>query len=115
MPTCLVIRPDGTTQWENLPTDTHERLAAMYQAIGGGCRTVEPIQLAGEFDMWFDEDGLYTQVANPLATAIASAFGFIWQPFHGAALVTAPDCGDGPPDLTHQQRAVLMTMVACAG
>jgi hypothetical protein len=105
MPTVLLIKPDGTVTDVELPSG--DSLQAMYAAIG--CRAVDVVRLTTQLDMWIDDEGLWTQIPNQPATALARRYGCTSQAYHGPALITGFDPGTGDTTgLTPDQvRAVL--------
>ncbi|WP_188113032.1 DUF3846 domain-containing protein [Mycobacterium simiae] len=105
--TALVIHPDGTLADISLhPGDDY--LHTLYSEIG--CQTVDLVALTSALDMWVDDEGIYQQPVNPIATALARRYGFTWQAYHGPAVL----CGhDGPATigLTHSQLRTLLTQL----
>ncbi|RYD13995.1 MAG: DUF3846 domain-containing protein [Lysobacteraceae bacterium] len=65
--------------------------AAIRAAIG--CRWFDVVRLSPDLDMWIDDEGatLADAQVNVVATAIARAYGAIWQPFCGVAVFAAHD------------------------
>jgi hypothetical protein len=65
--------------------------AAIRTAIG--CRWFDVVRLSPDLDMWIDDEGavLADAQVNVVATAIARAYGAIWQPFCGVAVFAAHD------------------------
>lgn len=110
----LVIPADGQTSTEALPKDHTERFKAMYRLIGGDCRLVELVALSDQFDMWVDQEGVYTQEPNTPATMLAQRFGLTWQTYHGTAIITGPELPTGPADLTQEQVALLLDLMVRA-
>lgn len=98
-------RLDGRTFTEALPKEQPERLKTMYRLIGGDCRTVELVALSDQFDMWVDEEGLYTQRPNTPTTMLAQRFGLTWQTYHGTTIITGPELPTGPASLVQEQVA----------
>ena len=70
----LVIHPNGNLVEVNLQPGENN-LALMYEHLG--CSTVDVVRLSAVLDMWLDEEGMFTQVVNPIATALARTFGYV--------------------------------------
>ena len=115
-----VVRVDGTSDHVELPEgESHERLKAMYAAIG--CDYVDVVRLveAGPgrpgLDMWIDDVGLFTKEPNAVATLMVA--GIVDTPLtqliHGDVLFTggADSEGDTLP-LTITQDTVLRDIAA---
>lgn len=65
--------------------------------------------------MWLDDEGLYTQPVNPVATALARHYGFVWQPYHGPVMLCSVDPEGASIDLdVHQLRALLTRLMDVA-
>jgi hypothetical protein len=106
MSTALVLHPDGGITEINLkPGVTH--LALMREHIG--CHLVDVVALTGKIDMWLDDESLYTQPVNPLATALARHYGFTWQSYHGPVILCSVDDEGGSIDLNAGQVRALLT------
>jgi Domain of unknown function (DUF3846) len=110
----LVLTPDGGISEIDLPSETHAVLEALYKAIG--CDAVDVVRLTTQLDMWVDDEGLFTQVPNPVATAFARRYGRTAQTYHGPAVITGVD-GDGNTiSLTAEQaRGILTHLQDAAG
>ncbi|MFJ6354804.1 DUF3846 domain-containing protein [Streptomyces sp. NPDC092046] len=52
------------------------------------CDQVDVVALTDQVDMWLDDNGLYTQPVNPMATLLARRFGWTYQNYHGPVLLT---------------------------
>lgn len=106
MGAALVIHPDGTVVEVNLNPDA-DHLALMREHLD--CRLVDCVALTDRLDMWVDDEGLYTQPVNPVASTLARRHGITWQPFHGPVLLCSVD-GDGNCiDLTREQVLGVLT------
>ena len=78
------ITAAGTIEEIDMPVQYTDGLQPEYNAIGGGCRTVELLSAANEHgaELWFDEDGIaHGQRPNMLASFIAYQMGIRLQ--HG--------------------------------
>lgn len=106
----LLIGTDGTLTPVGLPADTSARLQTMYDSIG--CTSVDVVALTNRIDMWLDDEGLYTQPINHVATKLAQRFGRTYQPYHGPVLITggADNEGDTLPLDTDKANALLATL-----
>lgn len=99
----LLIDTDGTVTAVDVP--------ATKIASHLGCRTIDVVALTDRLDLWLDDEGLFTQEFNPVATALARRYGFVWQPYHGRALLcTTTNEGDSCNLTTEQLHAVLATL-----
>lgn len=113
-----VIRPDMTAldQIEFVARDTPLKFQEIYEIIGNGCDIIERVEWASSgFDVvqdknrlvgwradpreegtvvnvWLDEEGMYRQPRNPLATALAQRIGFI-DMSHGLWGTVVVACG----------------------
>lgn len=112
MGAALVIHPDGNVTDVNLNAGA-DHLALMYEHIG--CRTVDVVGLTSRLDMWLDDDGLYTQPLNPVATLLARHYGFTWQPYHGPVLLCGVNAEGDSTDLDGHQIRALLTRLAGIG
>jgi hypothetical protein len=90
MAVALVVHPDGHLEDVDLSGDS---LAAMCKAIG--CALLDVVALTSRLDMWIDDEGMYTQQINPVATALARRHGFVWQPYFGPVVVLATSDAEG--------------------
>ncbi|MGI5201578.1 DUF3846 domain-containing protein [Spirillospora sp. CA-108201] len=111
---CLVIPADGHTYTETLPNDLHDRFEAMYEVIGRDCHLVELLPLSDQFLMWLDEEGLHRPQPNSPATMLAQRFGWVSQTYHGTAIITGPELPTGLADLSKEQVALLLDLMARA-
>jgi len=57
----------------HVPLRPGQTLKDLYAVID--CRSVDCVQLNDTYDMWIDDEGLYTGRMNILATALARVFG----------------------------------------
>lgn len=81
----LVVRPDHTLSHVTL--DAAEVLRGLYATIG--CELVDVVRLAGNLDMWIDDEGLITgQPVNFPASRIARSYEYDDQPYFGTAVFT---------------------------
>lgn len=108
----LALHPNGDI--EDVTVDgSGDRavLDALYRTIG--CSLVDVVRL-GAFDMWLDDDGLFTAEINPFATYLAVwRFGALRQFFHGTAVLTGPpDENDDTTSLGDTERAVIADLIA---
>lgn len=113
-----VIRPDMTSvdQIEFVARDTPLEFKEVYAIIGEGCDIIERVQWAERgftvvkdekmfvgwraepvaggkvVNVWLDEEGMYRQQPNPLATAIGKRLGFI-DLSHGLFGAMVVSCG----------------------
>ncbi|QYN41021.1 DUF3846 domain-containing protein (plasmid) [Pseudonocardia sp. DSM 110487] len=83
----LKITPDGEVDDVELPAANTTK--GLHRAIG--CQRVDVVRLTTRVDMWIDEEGLDTAPANQPATAVAQAFGWVWQSYHGTVVITEFD------------------------
>lgn len=112
MSAALVIHPDGEIIDVNLKPGV-DHLALMREHIG--CHLVDVVRLSTTLDMWIDDEGLYTQPVNPVATALARHYGCVWQPYHGPVLLASVDGEGNSVDLdVHQLRALLTRLLGIA-
>jgi len=112
MGAALVIHPDGEIVEVNL-NEGADHLALKREHLD--CHLVDCVALTRRLDMWIDDEGIYTQPVNPVATALAVHHGFDFQPYHGPVLL----CGVGPGgesvDLnTDQIRGLLIQLLDVA-
>lgn len=81
--TALTVSPEG--QVADVELETGQFLRGCYAAID--CDTVDVVGLTSTLDMWVDDEGLINgSESNAFATAVAQAFGFIYQPYAGTVL-----------------------------
>lgn len=109
MGVALVIHPEGDIIEVNLkPGVTH--LALMREHLN--CRLVDVVALTDRLDMWIDDEGIYNHPINPLATALARHYGFVWQPYHGPVMLCSVDRAGNSIDLdVAQTRALLIRLL----
>jgi hypothetical protein len=106
----LAVPPEGPV-W-SVVLDDAAVLAGLYAAIG--CDRVDVVSLAGDVDMWLDDEGLLVAepVFNPRATFIAERFGVDDQPYCGVAVFTGGVGSDGRTESLSTARAVLLRNLA---
>ncbi|MFD9047754.1 DUF3846 domain-containing protein [Streptomyces zaomyceticus] len=106
----LLITPKGEITLVELPADTGERLTAMYSLMR--CDSVDVVALTNRLDMWLDDEGLFRQPVNRLATLVARRFGWTYQSYHGAVLLTggANEEGETLPLSEDKTRALLASL-----
>jgi hypothetical protein len=102
----LVIHPNGDLVEVNLQPGENN-LELMYEHLG--CSTVDVVRLSAVLDMWLDEEGMFTQVVNPIATALARIFGYIFQPYFGPVLICGSTAAGDSVDLDTDQLRALLT------
>lgn len=80
------IAPDGSREQVEITAEGGDQsvLNSLYENIG--CSTVDVVRLADRLDMWLDDDGMYTQEVNSLATLIAWSFGYRHQKYYGTVV-----------------------------
>jgi hypothetical protein len=106
--TSLVLTPGGDVREVTLPDSGS--LHFMYQQMG--CSTVDVVRLTSRLDMWIDDNGIYTQPVNVMATALAQRYGKVYQPYHGTVLLCSVDEHGNSINLTVEQvRGLLVTML----
>lgn len=110
MTAALVVHPDGEIVDVNLKSDADNHLALMRKHIG--CRMVDVVALTSRIDMWLDDEGLHTQPANPVATALARHYGFTHQAYHGPVLLCGVTEDGESVDLDVDQLRALLTRLA---
>ena len=110
MSVALVLHPDGDVMELNLPANVKDNLTTLRKAIG--CRLVDVVALTDRLDMWIDDEGVYEQAVNPVATALARRFGFRWQDYYGPVVLCSVDSDGNSIDLTRDQLHGLLTSLA---
>ena len=90
----LLITVQAEVTVIELPEDG-ENLRLMYEKLE--CRSVDVVELTPRVDMWLDDEGMYNQPANIVATALAQRFGKVHQMYHGPVLLTANAGGETVP------------------
>ncbi|MFE6461973.1 DUF3846 domain-containing protein [Streptomyces cinereoruber] len=110
-PSALLITPEGEVTPVSLPADSGDRLTLMYSLMR--CDQVDVVALTDRLDMWLDDNGLYTQPVNPIATLLARRFGWTYQTYHGPVLLTggADEEGETLP-LNKDKVLALLTSLA---
>jgi hypothetical protein len=106
----LLLHCDGAVTEIELPAATEDSLAAKYRHMG--CWRVEVVQLTSTLDMWIDEEGLFTQPVNPVATALAQRYGCAYQAYHGPAIICSLDGEGNSVNLTRDQLVAVLTQLA---
>lgn len=113
MNAALVLHPDGEVVEVNLKPDVDNHLALMREHLN--CRMVDVVRLTNRLDMWIDDEGMYTQPVNTVATALARHYGFVWQPYHGPVMLCSVNDEGNSVDLDiHQLRALLTRLLGIA-
>lgn len=113
MSAALVVHPDGEIIDVNLNPDADNHLPLMREHLG--CSLVDVVALTDRLDMWLDDEGLYTQPVNPVATALARHYGFVWQPYYGPVLLCGVDSEGASIDLDGDQfRALVVRLMDVA-
>jgi len=89
--------------------------AALREALD--CRTFDLVRLGAGLDMWIDDEGMLLgePVVNRVATLIARAHGFVWQPYVGAVVFTSVDDEGETQSLREQQVTALITTASTGG
>lgn len=62
--------------------------------------------------MWLDDEGLYTGEVNPLASFVASTYGFTRQPYSGTVLFASVGHQGEMVSLSQDQAALLHRTLA---
>lgn len=101
MSCALVIGIDGGVTELEVPATSHDRLQALYAAIG--CHTVDVVRLTTRLDMWVDDEGMFTQPVNLAATVLARHYGRTAQFYHGPAVIAGLDSQGTTIALTDDQ------------
>lgn len=91
--TGLRISTDGDVTQVELGSRDDSTLHALYREIG--CDLVEVIALTTQVDMWVDEEGMYRQEVNHVATALARRYGWTHQPYFGTVVLTGGSDAEG--------------------
>lgn len=81
------------------------------------CRCADVVRLAQGLDMWVDDEGLMVAepMVNEVATRIARAYGFGFQPYVGPVLFASVDDEGETVGLTSGQISSLMATVNVRG
>jgi hypothetical protein len=108
--TALVVHPDGEIVEVNLNPDKDNHLPLMYEHLD--CRAVDVVALTDRLDMWIGDESLYLQPVNPIATALARHYGFVWQDYHGPVLLCSSDSDGASVDLDLAQIQALLTRLS---
>jgi len=84
MVTAVRVDVDGTAAVIEL-VGTEERGVGAGLRVALDCRVFDVVRIGSGLDMWIDEEGLLVgePVVNRVATLIAKAHGFVWQPYVG--------------------------------
>jgi len=106
-PAVVILRVDGGVDCRPAPAVV--RLDTLRDLIG--CAYVDVVRLTSRLDMWIDDEGVYTQPPNPVATALAQRYGRTWQSYHGTVVLAAfNEDGDTIGLTPAQVRGVLITL-----
>ncbi len=90
----LVIGVDGVVSESAWQPGPDGGLLRLLQEVVGG--SVDVVALDAETDMWVNDEGIYTEEVNPVASAVASHVRMQGlQPFYGAAVFTGSPDEDG--------------------
>lgn len=109
MASAILIRTDGTVDNVELSSEGGA-LNTMYESIG--CRSVDVVRLTGQIDMWVDDEGMYTQSLNPLATLLARRYGRVHQGYFGPALIAGFTADGETVNLTDDQANAIRAQLA---
>ncbi len=71
------------------------------------CAYFEVVRLTDAWDMWLDEEGLFSKPLNLYATALGYQYGRIYHPLRGAVLFATADAHGDTLGLTPDQAAAL--------
>lgn len=83
----LSVTVDGAvTVHHDWPTGDRKLYRKLVEGTGGGL--VDVVGLAKDLSMWIDDEGMYGQDVNPVASTVAAAFGFTHQPYWGDVVFT---------------------------
>ena len=102
--TAIVIRTDGTIYDIELPTG--DSSAVIRQHLE--CTRFDVVALTNRLDMWIDDEGYDVLPLNPVATALARHFGFVWQNYHGPVLLCGVDADGASTNLALDQTHALL-------
>jgi hypothetical protein len=112
MAVALSIAPDGTVTEHEMPRAPRKALEFTCQVVG--CQFVDVVRLSSVLDMWLDDEGLYNQPVNPLATALARSYGYVHQPYFGTVMLCSLTPGGDSVGLTSDQVRGLLTRLGDA-
>lgn len=81
------------------------------------CWMFDVVRIGPGLDMWNDEEGLLVRkpVVNRVATLIAKAHGFVWQPYVGAVVFNSVDDEGETQGLCEGQVEALLTTARLGG
>ena len=99
----LVVHPTGSVEEVTLVQGME--LELMYAWLG--CGTVDVVTLTDQLDMWLDDEGMFRQPVNPLATQLAKQYGYGFQDYYGSALLCTHNADGESRDLTDDQLAAV--------
>lgn len=104
MGAALVIHPDGNVVEVDLDDNEVGQIGKFLD-----CPRVDCVALTSRLDMWIDDDGFEVLPANPVATALARRFGFVWQDYYGPVLLCSVDADRNSVDLDRDQVVGVLT------
>ena len=102
----IALRLDPNGEVTKLKLTAGKSLHQMYESIG--CNAVDVVRLTTQLDMWIDDEGIYTQKINPVATALAQRFGKVYQLYHGPAVIAGMSPEGDTIGLTGDQLVALL-------
>ncbi|MFJ5120837.1 DUF3846 domain-containing protein [Kitasatospora sp. NPDC088548] len=82
----LLITTDGDVSVIDLPEPDALSVSRLLE-----CHRADVVRLTPAMDMWIDDEGYGVEPVNRPATALARRFGFIYQQYHGPALLAGYD------------------------
>lgn len=107
----VIVTPEGDARVEEWEGDT---LPHLQKAVGG---LVDVVQLADGFDLWLNDEGMYTEEPNrPVSHYVSQVAGRWVQTFHGTAVFTGCDDEGSTTSLPETwRRRVLTAFTFCPG
>jgi hypothetical protein len=86
---------------------------AIREAIG--CQYFDVVRLTDTWDMWLDDEGMFSQPINRYATALAHRYGRVHQPYWGTVLFATADANGDTLGLTPEQAAAVRAQLTGLG
>lgn len=107
----MIVTPEGNARIEEWEGDT---LLHLQDAVGG---LVTAVELADGFDMWLNDECLYTKEPNrPVSHYASQVVGHWLQTFHGTAVFSGCDDEGSTTSLPEKwRRQVLTAFTFCPG